>query len=34
MERNKINVPDKLVLSKYCARCRKHQPHKETSKLK
>jgi len=32
-EKNKINVPDKLVLSKHCPRCRKHTEHRETSKL-
>ncbi len=31
--RNKLNTPDKLNLSKYCRRCKKHTPHKETSKL-
>ncbi len=33
-ERNKINVPDKLELKKYCPHCRKSTSHKETSKLK
>ncbi|OGG12727.1 50S ribosomal protein L33 [Candidatus Gottesmanbacteria bacterium RIFCSPHIGHO2_01_FULL_46_14] len=31
--RNKINTTEKLALNKYCPTCRKHQPHKETSKL-
>jgi large subunit ribosomal protein L33 len=31
--RNKINTPEKLVMSKYCRHCRKHTEHKETSKL-
>ena len=31
--RNKINTPEKLHLSKYCRRCKKHTEHKETSKL-
>jgi len=31
--RNKINTPEKLTLSKYCRHCKKHTPHKETSKL-
>ncbi|MDO8488128.1 MAG: 50S ribosomal protein L33 [bacterium] len=34
MERNKVNVPDKLDFKKFCSTCRKHQVHKETSKLK
>ncbi|OGD00365.1 50S ribosomal protein L33 [Candidatus Amesbacteria bacterium RIFCSPLOWO2_02_FULL_48_11] len=33
-EKNKVNTPDKLEFKKYCPRCRKHQLHKETSKLK
>lgn len=33
-QRNKVNTPEKLELKKYCKRCRKHAPHKETSKLK
>lgn len=33
-ERNKINVEEKLELSKYCSRCRKHTSHTESSKLK
>jgi len=28
--KNKRTMPDKLVLSKYCKRCRKHTEHKET----
>jgi large subunit ribosomal protein L33 len=28
--KNKKNTPDKMELSKYCAHCRKHTPHKET----
>lgn len=31
--RNKINTTEKLALNKYCRRCRKHSPHKESSKL-
>ena len=31
--RNKINTTEKLALKKYCPHCRKHQPHKETTKL-
>lgn len=33
-EKSKINTPDKLVLKKYCRRCRKRTAHKESSKLK
>jgi len=33
-EKNKTNQPEKLVLKKYCRRCRKVTDHKETSKLK
>lgn len=33
-ERNKVNTTEKLELKKFCKRCRKHTPHKETSKLK
>lgn len=27
--KNKKNDPDRLVLSKYCPRCKKHTEHKE-----
>ena len=33
-EKNKVNIVDKLVLSKYCSKCRKHTDHKENQKLK
>ncbi|MEK7113113.1 MAG: 50S ribosomal protein L33 [Patescibacteria group bacterium] len=33
-ERNKINMEGKLEIKKYCKVCKKHQPHKESSKLK
>jgi len=33
-EKSKTNTPKKLVLKKYCRRCRRHTEHKETSKLK
>lgn len=33
-ERNKVNTEGKLELKKFCSHCRKHTPHKETSKLK
>ena len=32
--RNKINTLEKLVLKKYCKKCKKHTEHKETDKLK
>lgn len=31
--RNKINTVEKLVLKKYCRKCKKHTEHKESSKL-
>lgn len=31
--RNKVNTTEKIVLKKYCRKCRKHTEHKETSKL-
>jgi large subunit ribosomal protein L33 len=31
--RNKINTPEKISLKKYCPNCKKHQLHKESSKL-
>jgi len=31
--RNKINTTEKIVLKKYCRKCRKHTDHKETNKL-
>ena len=33
-QRNKINTEAKLVLIKYCKKCRKKTEHKETEKLK
>ena len=33
-QKNRANTTDKLVLKKYCKRCRKHTSHKETTKLK
>ena len=32
--RNKLNTQEKLVLKKYCKKCKKHTEHKETDKLK
>jgi len=32
--KNKIENKEKLVLKKYCRKCRKHTEHKETEKLK
>ncbi|HSH03035.1 MAG TPA: 50S ribosomal protein L33 [Anaerolineae bacterium] len=29
-EKNRRNDPARLEISKYCPRCRKHQPHRET----
>lgn len=34
VEKNKINKPEKLVLKKYCKKCRKITDHKESSKFK
>ena len=31
--RNKLNTLEKLVLKKYCKKCRKRTDHKESSKL-
>ncbi|ADN69408.1 50S ribosomal protein L33 [Mycoplasmopsis fermentans] len=28
-KKNKKNTPEKVELSKYCSKCRKHQNHKE-----
>ena len=33
-EKNKINLSEKLKLTKYCNWCRKKTDHKETTKLK
>ncbi|HEX6976828.1 MAG TPA: 50S ribosomal protein L33 [Patescibacteria group bacterium] len=32
--RNKVNMEEKLVLEKYCKKCKKYTSHKETAKLK
>ncbi len=29
-QKNKRNDPDRMTLSKYCPRCRKHTAHRET----
>ena len=29
-KKNRRNDPDRLELAKFCPRCRKHQPHRET----
>ncbi len=29
-DKNRSNTRDRLELKKYCNRCRKHTPHKET----
>lgn len=31
--KNKLEMKEKLVLKKYCKRCKKHTEHKETEKL-
>ena len=28
-EKNKKNTPERIVLKKYCSRCKKHTEHKE-----
>jgi large subunit ribosomal protein L33 len=33
-EKNKTNTTGKLVLKKYCKKCKKKTEHKESSKLK
>lgn len=33
-EKNKLNNPEKLVLKKFCPKCRKRTEHKESKKLK
>lgn len=33
-ERNKVNMEEKLVINKFCKKCRKVTEHKETTKLK
>lgn len=33
-EKNKTNTTEKLVLRKYCPKCRKHTKHEERQKLK
>ncbi len=33
-EKNKINLPEKITIKKYCSNCQKSTSHKETSKLK
>ncbi len=32
--RNKVNMQEKLVISKFCKSCKKRTEHKETTKLK
>ncbi|MCL4398099.1 50S ribosomal protein L33 [Patescibacteria group bacterium] len=32
--KNKLENKDKLVLKKYCRKCKKHTEHKEREKLK
>ena len=33
-QKNKVNLPEKLTIKKYCPKCVKATVHKETSKLK
>ncbi len=33
-QKNKMETPEKLLLKKYCNKCRKITEHKETEKLK
>lgn len=33
-EKNKINSPDKIEISKFCKWCKKHTTHKEKARLK
>ncbi|MBQ9014387.1 MAG: 50S ribosomal protein L33 [Bacilli bacterium] len=30
VEKNKVNDPERMELSKYCNRCKKHTKHKES----
>lgn len=32
--KNKLENKEKMVLKKYCRKCKKHQDHKEREKLK
>lgn len=33
-EKNKLNTPEKLLLKKYCSKCKKVTDHKQIDKLK
>jgi large subunit ribosomal protein L33 len=33
-EKNKVNMPNKMTLKKYCKQCRQKTEHKEKTKLK
>ena len=33
-QKNRTNTPEKLKLTKYCSKCKKHTLHKELAKLK
>lgn len=33
-QKNRLNTEDKMLLKKYCRRCKKHTEHQETTKLK
>lgn len=30
VEKNKVNTPERMEISKYCSKCREHTKHKET----
>ncbi len=30
VEKNKVNTPERMEISKYCPKCREHTKHKET----
>lgn len=33
VEKNKVNTTEALKFNKFCSKCKKHTPHKETKKL-
>ncbi len=33
VEKNKVNTPNPVKLTKYCNKCKSHKTHKETKKL-
>ncbi len=30
VQKNKVNTPDRMEITKYCSRCKAHTAHKET----